>query len=345
MENRHRQRERNDFPRFRVWTMSAILLIAISVWAANLRVIETLHIFILPKSSLKSTGSKISSSPLLREAVVDSFNGFAPVSIRNVLSTFHKDPDCSCLTPHREGCCSRMIYLNHKMGHELARSLLRGTDSGVKVISAYQDRAKLDLKHLTNMASDFRIIMLVRGMFDSLVSGYLYHKAGMECWLDAYGRPMKQRYFLWTNWTEFVTFAPRPPKNRSICQYMVDESEAEGMHAYIETVFRAIYDPILLHWASARIFPELGSRTKVVCYEDFLTSREKAQDTLDGMMRFWSNGTQNLWVGKLPDLNYSGRHATSHDESLRTRLHQIIQEIDNKYYNGTITLLDFMMRC
>ena len=41
---------------------------------------------------------------------------------------------------------------------------------------------------LLSNATDYRHVVIVRNMFESIVSGFLYHKSGHECWLSFNGQ-------------------------------------------------------------------------------------------------------------------------------------------------------------
>ena len=46
------------------------------------------------------------------------------------------------------------------------------------------------------MIKDYRDVIVTRNIYESIASGYLYHKTGKECWLSSHGLPESfQKYY------------------------------------------------------------------------------------------------------------------------------------------------------
>jgi len=210
----------------------------------------------------------------------------------------------------------------------------------------------------------------------------LYHLDGRECWKSGTGGPLEYGPGWKANqdWYEHLSFPLDPPRgDRSICRYMSDESERVGMRAYVSSpfvlgmhlmqkkeenkyspthtlcfnqyhrqvdwVFNYYYAGILGHWALARLFPQIGERTKTICYEDLGAS---GRDTVvvGEMLEFWYNGTSyEPWTGKPPGKSDAGGHATTKDRDMRDRLIDTIKEIDKAHYDGDIAWLNSVLPC
>lgn len=102
--------------------------------------------------------------------------------------------------------------------------------------------------------ADFRMVMIVRDIYDSLVSGYLYHLTGRECNLDHRGKPLPEGYNPFSNvkkWHRVMRSGPLdPPRGaRSLCRYLADESEKAGMRAYVDYIFNSQYVTLMTNWA------------------------------------------------------------------------------------------------
>jgi len=136
-------------------------------------------------------------------------------------------------------------------------------------------------------------------------------------------------------------------KNRSLCQFINDEPEVDGMRAYIEFVFRGQYITLLADLAMSHggidVFQD---RTRTVCFEDLMTD---AVGKGEAILHFLYNGRGSIDRASLEGqlYNYTGGHSTSKDASVRQRLRDVIQSADAMYYDGDIAWLDRsgVMKC
>jgi len=229
---------------------------------------------------------------------------------------------------------------------------------------------------------DFRHVLVFRNVYDSLASGYLYHKAGYECWLRPDGRrprgndkPLPSNSFPWKrNWTAYLNYdvavedgTGSSANDRSICQYMADEPEPAGMRAYATWVFKVKYEALLERWALSRIpsapagtsspasssppitpalSKQIQDRTLVVCMEDLASDFNWTLEFF-----FPSRSSDRIRENAVPGKTaaagqrYEGRHSTSHDPQVRQRLVEVIRQLDRDYFNGEIAWLDSVFPC
>lgn len=217
---------------------------------------------------------------------------------------------------------------------------------------------------------------------DALASGYLYHTTGRECWLNAQGevvqRPDKiervHPYHI-NYWYKYAGYPLIPPSNnRTLCEYLFDESLENGMRAYVDFSFRIYYQLYFTRLALA-IIPTFGyegdknsnddddissllsyvkDRTYVVCYEDLIKDMDGTKADMDSFLLNKNDWTSSAKLEKKQYTKrskrdtqplYNGGHSTSHDPILRRRLKNYIQHVDKKYYNGEIAWLDSIAPC
>jgi len=161
---------------------------------------------------------------------------------------------------------------------------------------------------------DYRHVVVTRPWYDSIVSGYLYHKSGRECWLDQEGQPRrKNKTFEWEPYLTIPHVHLAPPDHRrnttttatgtgtgiSLCQYLVQESEEDGMRAYVDLSLHQLYAGILPHRALAQSLEHQQSsqqpnKTLFVCFDE-LSHPATQQATFEKIMKhlFPSETTTN----------------------------------------------------
>jgi len=197
--------------------------------------------------------------------------------------------------------------------------------------------------------TDYRDVIVLRDLYASILSGYLYHHKGFEC-----GMPDKVRDYL-GEWDEHLSYELKPPREgRSICQYIAKTKTATGLRAYMDWVMRYYYAPIFAHWAMSEEVPEMRERTKVVCYEDLMSKEEdrdlKAVHSVVDF--FFDHAPPTPWEGTPPghakvESGYKGGHSTTNDRSLAQKesLIQLIKNLDQKFYHGEIAWLNSINPC
>jgi len=146
-------------------------------------------------------------------------------------------------------CCKRMVVFTHKMGHVISRTVGLATNGTIAMVESCDACRNLVVQKVLPILpplrvrksephTDFRVMMLMRNIYASLVSGYNYHKGsdgrkGQEC-----GLRWNKRY-LWTS----LSFQPDPPRfsnGTGICEYLQKVPVEVGMRVYIGTFRDAI---------------------------------------------------------------------------------------------------------
>jgi len=262
--------------------------------------------------------------------------GYPVDTVYNFGPTREFEGECSCRNPRAEyECCERRIRRAHKMGTVMTKKMFdkhRIKKPCRPYEFAYHDR-------LPDV--DYRDVLLMRNIYDSLVSGYLFHQLGHEC-----DSPTHKGEEYLRSWHTFISYHTTH-KNRTLCQYLAEEEEEEGMRVYMEWVFRYHYGPnVYSHWALSQGIPEIKERTKVVCYEDMMNP-EKDMQTINSMLTFWFNGTSyEPWEGVPPGhFTYTGNHSTPSDPALRGHLKDVVKQIDEKYYHGEVAWANSVLPC
>jgi hypothetical protein len=179
------------------------------------------------------------------------------------------------------------------MGYSLMNLLV---DAYNLTVRAAELKATKCVPKVPKNGGDFRMILITRNMYDALISGYLYHKSGRECWLGANGQQasishVRAEHSL--NWENDLLPAMPPvvPRNgRSICKYLAEESEQDGLRAFIE--FSLVwYWKLLLQFYKLAFQPDSKwyGRFGFACYEGFADS-----------------GTERVAIGRMMDFLYPG---------------------------------------
>jgi hypothetical protein len=207
-------------------------------------------------------------------------------------------------------------------------------------------------------SNDYRQIVVTRNWFESVVSGYLYHKTGRECWLDWFGHSghkgwllnntsedweVRLQHFRTSKSLDFNWVAGR---GRDLCQYLSEEPEIEGLKVYTAWALSSYLDP-LLRFRQQRIEREKRkgwNRTKFLCYEQFMSTPTKSMnDTFEWL---FPRTYPNLNLAALAnDSSYQEGHATNQDPKLRSRLLQIVARIDAEAFNNSVARGTLEFRC
>lgn len=143
---------------------------------------------------------------------------------------------CSCRNPDAKfKCCERRLGRSHKWGCLMSEHLF---DDYKPQVRKFTEPNQFAHHRLVVPAVDFREVLVLRSIYDSVVSGYLYHVDGRECWKSGTGGPLQYGpgWRALQGWYDHLSYNLDPPRNkRSLCQYMADESEFVGMRAYVGT--------------------------------------------------------------------------------------------------------------
>lgn len=248
-------------------------------------------------------------------------------------------------------CCQRALIVVHKMGVTAAEDMkgkyffdMVGTP---QIMSDHRYGQLFDAA-FESPVIDYRHAVITRNWYESIVSGYLYHKSGRECWLDWFGNPGHQGWLLnnrLEDWERRIMQDPvltigklkwNPGNGRDLCKYLSDESEEMGLRVYSAWAFASFMNP-LSHFRRRRLEMEGQSgrnRTTFVCYEDLMSPTRHA-DAVNSLTD-WFFPNKNIKKLSFQQEKYEGGHATDKDPTLRTRLQQIVAKLDADYFAGSI---------
>ncbi|GKY91400.1 hypothetical protein MPSEU_000112300 [Mayamaea pseudoterrestris] len=254
-------------------------------------------------------------------------------------------------------CCQRLALRAHKMGVVLLRDYLPN------VASAIINPNTLPL------AQDYRHVVLTRPLRDAILSGYLYHKTGRECWLDQNGAARQvNKTFAWTTRLEFpVAWNSNSNNSNSssaaillnndtttgvtLCEYLqttadVQQNEYQAMKTYMDWSLNDLYAGLVPYYNKVQERHE--NKTLFVCFDE-LSSLQTQGDTLR-RMRHWLFPSRNVTstserrkvvdnAVKQPESaattkSYQGGHATSKDPELRQRLLELIAKLDRDVFQS-----------
>ena len=153
-----------------------------------------------------------------------------------------------------------------------------------------------------------------------------------------------------------------PPRmgNRTICPYLKQESEYDGMRVYIDGALSRWYGGLLEYRRQVderrrRSGEDQEEKTLFVCYEDF-NDPARQEDVFYEMVDFLFPGDRGrgddddnrhfLTIPESPqEERYSGPHSTNPDVELRRRLEELVRELDRDIFNGTLASIDRAYRC
>lgn len=319
----------------------------------------------------------------------------------NITEGLHVSPplatgSCSCWNITSK-CCERGVHPNHKFGTFLIDELFgppkSSTNSGHMFYkNNYNDRAVSTSRlyrpfstyfDLKKRGKDYREVFVTRNWFDAIVSGYLYHKSGRECWLDTDGSPkvhplpnnLSAPLLHPTKTTQTKTlghlssYIEMPPpwpamKGRNVCQYLADESETAGLRYYSAWAVNLYYLKTLRVFKAVQEYEDCKHRrTLFVCYEDLNdpVTRNRTVENIQNWLYPANNNTIFIstqspssrtgghhgkeMVEAYHQEEYRGGHATSHDPALRNRLKSIIEMLDEQVFHGEIRRSSQLFGC
>jgi hypothetical protein len=327
-------------------------------------------------TALKETTTLIGNSTIYLSSIVERWRQGLPImnaSLLELLQRTGTGPDCDCASSNEPTCCLRSVIVFHKMGHVVTDELFGACVFMVNIAF------KSVRPHQMPLTPDYRSVLVLRNIWTALASGYLYHKRGMECWLDPYGEPRPNNRLQNTDWQNY--FTAKNDTALTLCHYLRDQPEALGMRAYMEFIFRRKggYRGLCIDLAIMNNVEIVKEKSMLVCYEDLLKT---PKDTFDRMLHFlYPSNTKethsNSNDGKSDDQpegdvpvstpsllgqcyqtartrvdsaftgqdHYTGAHATNHDPELRSRLVALAKQIDAKFFNSQVAFLDTMIPC
>lgn len=289
---------------------------------------------------------------------VAAFSGRSPEN-NNYRTADKKTLGCSCVGElDTFYCCQRAMIVVHKMGLTVIQGLAESIFpmiSGRYVGSAQimKDHAygrRFEDEYRLPKAMDYRHVVVTRNWYDSIISGYLYHKSGRECWLDWYGNPGHEGWLLNNtseHWeqrllqdnTTMKQNSPWPPGNdRDLCQYLTEEPEEVGMRVYTAWAMSSFMIPLREFRQNRQELERRHrwNRTVFLCYDKFMTPLTAFQTVSENVIP-WLFPNQKTQHHNARPPQYLEGHATNQDPMLRSRLHELIARIDEEIYGGTIS--------
>jgi hypothetical protein len=221
---------------------------------------------------------------------------------------------------------------------------------------------------------DYRHVVVVRNFYEALVSGYLYHKSGRECWLSPFGKPLTTNFTL--DWkyhlAELRSKYPRlmrmQPKSSvlaaassnnnnsastSMCQYLSDEgSEEDGMKVYVAVALSFWYNGLMPYLKIARERNDhaatAGAQKKslFVCFEDLSDPRKEESLFYEVVDFLFPGGHNYSFPRRGPKATERiGGHATDPDPLLRGRLLDIVRRLDWLVFDNDLSKINQLIPC
>lgn len=246
--------------------------------------------------------------------------------------------NCSCLkSTAPKKCCDRTLQRQHKFGWVLANRLF-----GIPPKEIALKKASVE-NFPEEGVRDYRHVVLVRNVHSAIVSGYLYHKSGHEC----SDKPI-HKWTTATEWIKMLSHVERPfSTNLSLCAYLANASESDGIKAYADASLR-IYRNNIPIWneVQKRVKQDGEEKAIFVCMED-LSNPDTQLGTYEEVMKWFYPGGQNFTIPAqlLETERYQGNHATSHDPMLHSRLVALVKEHDLNVFDQQISHIQSLLKC
>lgn len=139
-----------------------------------------------------------------------------------------------------------------------------------------------------------------------------------------------------------------PRKRRSICQYLADESREMGMRVYMDVALSKWYSQILPYYQRVQKRNTEMKHTKFLCFEQLTQSNQTEELFLESMDWFFPGGhTYNTTPMAVQDMEstYKVAHATNSPSSVKHRLRNLVQHLDEKIFHGTYSAMDKALGC
>jgi hypothetical protein len=258
-------------------------------------------------------------------------------------------PSCSCFNSSAEEnistCCRRAVARIHKGGTFLTNKLfvkpfapkVKGNDVAYKALRR------------ASAMMDYRHAVVIRNMYEAIVSGYLYHQDGycQETRLEN-GTiiPIPFDTLLTYNSTNGRSYY-EPQKGRNICQYLREESEEMGLRVYIDFALNMYYYGIMKYWDEAQSRLNMGGqeRSRLFCYEDLVDPSKQVSVWHSIMDWLYPGGNPYEFPIEPPKSEYNGNHATNHDPKMRQRLRSIVRILDEEVFENRLGKMHARFGC
>ena len=207
------------------------------------------------------------------------------------------------------------------------------------------------LKRIPRKASR-DLVVVVRGILESIVSGYLYHKSGHECWLNDRGQPnnslkhaaQRNDWLTRENWQSVIKRTKYPnPEGRNLCEALAHFEEEIGLSIYAEFA--------LEHFVNSAIHLSVDSQDHdilFICLEDAMVDKRAFVSTVKKFQSGVGISEIEQRMRRAPTVSnysYTGPHSTPEDTSLRRRLREIARRVDADLLDGKLQFAESIFRC
>jgi hypothetical protein len=258
-------------------------------------------------------------------------------------------PLCSCHTEtkairRKDPCCRRILFGVHKGGHLFVSQFRERFLPAVPSVFVRSNSTSTErMFHINKL--DYREVFVARDLYEMIVSGYLYHKSGRECWLDMYGKAqINENTLTEGTWEDLIQhwrikWSWPQANNRSLCHYLSQESETDGILVYtsyaIERWYRPFFDLI--------DFRKQDGPVRSLFLDMQRLSDPLQQETLLREVRHFlapnaphGKNLASFIPSNAVSMAHDHGHDTSHDLTLRTRLTNLIRKVDEVVWDGWI---------
>jgi len=257
-----------------------------------------------------------------------------------------------CIDTYRVGA--------HKMGWQLLikinRNYLARIPGGkvrhselysVRHITVQHSGRKEEYDLLTNLTyqleQDYRTVFVTRNWYDTIISGYLYHQSGRECWLSSGGKGGASGWLKNFNWEEYLEkergrgrpYWPQLPAP-NLCKYLELATPADGLRVYADFAIGFWLHSVSALAKARNSIPPAKLRTLFLCYDQF-NENEKFPDAIKEAGHFlYPADDSTQWDGLKSDNHGGGGHSTTADKVFRMGLHDMLRIIDSEHFDGEI---------
>ena len=213
-------------------------------------------------------------------------------------------------------------------------------------VDTQNSNRKKEYELLTNLTyqleRDYRTVFVTRNFYDTIISGYLYHKSGRECWLSSGGKSGSGwlQHFDWEDFLEkergrTTQYWPQLPAT-NLCKYLQLATPSDGLRVYADLALAYWLNPLLALANARNVTPPAESRTLFLCYEQF-NMNEKFHDALKRAGSFLYPAEESTqWDGMKYTNQGGGGHATTKDNVTRMKLRTMLRMIDSAHLDAEI---------
>jgi len=200
---------------------------------------------------------------------------------------------------------------------------------------------------LTNLTyqleQDYRTVFVTRNWYDTIISGYLYHQSGRECWLSSGGKGGASGWLKNFNWEEYLEkergrgrpYWPQLPAP-NLCKYLELATPADGLRVYADFAIGFWLHSVSALAKARNSIPPAKLRTLFLCYDQF-NENEKFPDAIKEAGHFlYPADDSTQWDGLKSDNHGGGGHSTTADKVFRMGLHDMLRIIDSEHFDGEI---------